>query len=178
LSGLGLPIVAFNDACRLVPKADILYACDAEWWEYHKGCAWFAGEKWSLHNVLESPKLAIAEKYGVNLIRGEAGEGFCTNPAKLHYGSNSGFQGINLACHLIGWAGKILLFGFDMRRVEGKSHFFGEHPPELRPRQTDYQQWFREFNMAAKMLPDSVQVLNCTPNSALPSFPRMDVPTG
>ena len=174
---LGVPIVAVNDAWRVLPTADVLYAADAKWWEYHKGCMGFPGERWSTHSLPNNNKLETAERYGLNLVRGTEGEGFSDNPARLHYGSNSGFQGINLALHLMGWAGRILLFGFDMRG----GHFFGDHPLELRseemPGQDDrkFRLWFREFDRAAKLLPKTVEVINCTPNTALPSFPKMEL---
>jgi hypothetical protein len=67
-----------------------------------------------------------------------------------------------------------LLFGFDMRTVDGRRHFFGDHPDPLN-RPTDYRRWFREFDLAAKRLPNTVEIINCTPGSALPSFPRMEL---
>ena len=169
---LGVPIVAVNDAWRILPTADVLYASDAAWWEHHRGCPEFAGERWSAHGLPNNNKLATAERYGINLVRGAEGDGFSTNAARIHYGGNSGFQAINLALHLMGWAGRILLFGFDMRRVDDRQHFFGDHPAELNPRQTDYRKWFWGFDLAARMLPRGVEIINCTPGSALPSFPR------
>ena len=33
----GWRVIVVNDAYRLLPRADILYACDARWWELHEG---------------------------------------------------------------------------------------------------------------------------------------------
>ena len=36
-------VIAVNDAWRLAPWADILYACDGRWWRHHKGVPEFTG---------------------------------------------------------------------------------------------------------------------------------------
>src|SRR5512139_1237105 len=41
----GFHVVAVNDAYRLFPDADVLYACDPKWWDVHKGVRKFAGER-------------------------------------------------------------------------------------------------------------------------------------
>lgn len=170
----GLPTIAVNDAWRRVPFAEVLYAADAQWWDHHDGCRDFDGERWSTHGLPNNDKRPQAERYGLSLVRGDEGEGFSLDPVRLHYGSNSGFQAINLALHMLGGEGTILLIGFDMRVVEGRRHFFGNHPPAMH-RETDYGTWFAEFDMASQRLPATLRVINCTPGSALPSFPRQDL---
>jgi hypothetical protein len=101
-------------------------------------------------------------------------QGFSYDPEVIHYGSNSAFQAVNLAGHFIGWVGRIVLIGVNMQVVSGKSHFFGEHPRGLR-NTTNYSGFITAFERAKKTLPDSVQVLNATPNSALKCFPRVDL---
>jgi hypothetical protein len=168
----GLPIVAVNDSHRILPHAEILYACDAKWWDVHSGCPDFAGEKWSCHgSASHNDKMATAHRYGLNLVRGEDGEGFSLDPSKIHYGSNSGFQAINLA--ILFGAKRILLVGFDMSS-RTKSHFFGDHPAGL-IRCNDYERFIPQFERAARRLPPDIEVINCTPGSALRCFPMMDI---
>lgn len=167
----GVPAVAVNDAWCVFRSAEILYAADVAWWEHHEGCAYFTGEKWSSHSLPTDDKIALAEQYGLNLIRGAVGDGFSFDPVRVHYGLNSGFQAINLAIHFMGWQGKIVLVGFDMRCIDGKRHFFGEHPAHMH-RETDYSRWFPEFIRASKFLPPGLEIVNCTPGSALPCFRR------
>lgn len=169
----GWRVVVVNDAWRMIPTADALYACDSKWWTLHDGARGFAGERWTTHESLSgghvNDKAAIADQYGLRCVRGTDGEGFSRNPAVLHYGSNSGFQAINLA--LLKGA-RVALVGFDMRHVNGRAHYFGEHPDGLR-RCSDYRQFLPAFERAAKLLPAGVEIINATPDSALRCFAMM-----
>jgi hypothetical protein len=164
----GNRVVAVNDAYKLFPFADVLYACDAKWWDVHKGCPGFLGERWSSHEKGGSnDKREAGAKYGLKLVAGRSGETFRTDGA-IAYGSNSGFQAVNLA--ILFGASRIVLVGFDMREVGGRRHFFGEHPRPLRSGGC-FQSWAAKFASAAKCLPAGVQVVNATPGSAVKAFP-------
>lgn len=174
----GETVLAVNDAYRLFPAAAVLYACDEKWWDAHSGCPDFLGEKWSSHGSAprdgkegHNDKLGCAERYGLNLVQGYDREGFSLDPACIHYGSNSGFQAINLA--ILFGALRILLVGFDMS-ARGKSHFFGEHPEGL-IRNSNYERFVPQFERAARRLPSDIEIINCTPGSALRCFPMMDL---
>lgn len=163
-------VVAVNDAYRLLPNADILYACDAAWWRQHSGCPGFAGERWSSHNLkAEDDKSEIADRYGVNLVAGDHKQTFSHDPGLIHYGSNSGFQGINVA--ILKGADPVILVGFNM---SGGTHFFGRHPPGLL-QNSDFSRFVPNFEYAARHL-RGVTVINATPGSALKCFPMMDLP--
>ena len=164
----GYNVVAVNDAYKLIPFAPVLYACDAAWWRHHKTCPGFTGEKWSTHDDRGNKKIDVAEAYGVHLVQGRKGGGFSTNPAFIHYGSNSGFQATNLA--ILFGATRIVLVGFDMRSVGGRQHFFGTHPTPLR-QASSYSVFVRAFNEASHNMPPGVQIINATPDSALKCFP-------
>lgn len=164
----GARVICVNDAYKLVPFADVLYACDASWWNYHNGCPDFVGEKWSSHEKRGSNnKQSVAEKYGLNLVLGRTGDMFGTDHS-IFYGGNSGFQAVNLA--ILFGAARLPLVAFDMRDVKGKSHFFGDHKKPLRVGKC-YQTWIDRFNRAAKRLPSGVTIVNTTPGSALKCFP-------
>lgn len=175
-------MVAVNDACRLFPSAAVLYACDQAWWDVHEGVRWFAGERWSSHGHPGcNDKLKCADRHDLNLIRGADGDGFAVDPGLIHYGNNSGFQAVNLALHWLGWRGRIVLVGFDMRASEGRRHFFGDHPGSLHRNKatTELDRYFgafiRRFEMAARMLPAGIEIVNATPGSALRCFPIVDL---
>ena len=161
-----------QDACRLMPWADVLYGCDARWWNKHNGCPDFEGDKWASHSKesCSDDKIETAEKYGLNLVKGAAGAGFSTNPGLIHYGDNSGFQGVNLAV-LFG-SPYIVLVGFDMRHVKGKSHFFGDHPDGLFQRD-EYGSFARKFDKAPA--PEGVTIINATPGSALRCYTMLSL---
>lgn len=169
----GWRVLAVNDAWRLMPFADALYACDRNWWTLHKGVPSFEGEKWTTHETDPrgqhvNDKSAIADQYGLRCVRGSDGDGFSTDPGVIHYGSNSGYQAINLA--LLRGATKVVLVGFDMRVVDGKRHFFGDHPAPL-SNETTYEQFRGFFERAAKFC--TTPIVNATPGSALKGFPLM-----
>lgn len=166
--------IAVNDAYRLLPWADVLYACDRAWFEHHKGCPDFAGEKWTTHSLSpKNDKREIADRFGLRVIEGADNIGFSRDPARIHYGNNSGFQGVNLA--ILWGADPIVLVGFDMRRVDGKTHFFGEHKAPLRP-PASFHKWIGNFAKAAELLaPPRPRILNATSGSALKCFPMVDL---
>lgn len=166
-AAFGVPVLAVNDAWRLMPWADALYACDAAWWNEYDGVPQFNGEKWSSHNPVKDEKLACAAKWGLRLIAGQRYPGFSFDPCRIHYGDNSGFQAINLAIHF--GAKKILLVGFNMHG----GHFFGRHPKELR--NVDPKVFIPRFETAAKLLKGRATIVNCTPNSALTCFPQQEL---
>lgn len=163
-------VLAVSDAYRLMPWAHALYATDGRWWRHNNGCQDFAGERWSSHNneTASDEKRDIAVEYGLSLVRGARNEGFSLDPSMIHYGDNSGFAGINLA--ILKGARYIVLVGFNMQSVNGKSHFFGAHPPAMEKNAyTDYLPRYRE---AAKLLPANIEITNCTPDSLLNCFPE------
>jgi len=155
--------MAVGDAYRLFPAAHWLYHCDAAWWDVHHGCPDFTGEKWSSTGD-GNDKTAAAKRHGLKLIAGRHREGFCLAPGIIHYGSNSGFQAINLALQF--GCRRLVLVGFDMTR----GHFFGEHPQPL-IRNNDYRRFVPHFKRAAEMLPQGTEIINATPGSALTCFP-------
>jgi hypothetical protein len=162
----GHAAVAVSDAWRLLPWADVLYACDAAWWRYHRGVPDFAGERWTSHGA-GNDKQDIASTYGLRCVAGAQGVGFSRRQDVIHYGHNSGFQALNLAI-LLG-AARIVLVGFDMRVVDGRRHFHGDHPHPLI--NADPRRFVPHFERAAASLPAGVEILNATPGSALTCWP-------
>jgi hypothetical protein len=168
----GHRVIAVNDAYRLMPWADTLYACDVAWWHHHKGCPEFAGEKViSVHDKRHDAVYKAARCYGLSIVAGKPGDTFSLDPQTIHYGFNSGFQAINLA--ILRGASPVVLVGFDFRG----SHFFGEHPrPPLKNNSiAQYTRWLEVMRNAAKHLPAEIQIINCTPGSAIDCFPMGDL---
>lgn len=163
-------VVAVQDAYRVMPWADAVYGCDARWWDHHGNLDGFCGYKFSTHDKLENKKTEQAERYDIQLVRGEHGPGFSLNPEVIYYGDCSGFQAINLAI-LLGCP-YIVLVGFDMRLVNDRVHFFGDHPSGMFNNR-DFGRFLPKFNKAAELLPPSIRVVNSTPGSALTCFPMM-----
>jgi hypothetical protein len=164
-------VLAIKEAYRLIPQAEVLYGCDGKFWDRRDGCMDFGGEKWSSHGGHSiDNKERWYKKYSLNLVRGKAGNTFSFDPKHIHYGSNSGFQAINLA--LLFGVTDIVLVGFDMRAVEGNAYFFGNHPTRTK---VPYDRFAPKFEEAAKALPKRIRIVNATPGSALTAFPIMSL---
>jgi hypothetical protein len=152
----------------MAPWADILYAADAKWWRcYHERALKFAGRK-----VTIKPTLPWADIYCLEQSLEHAS--FDPRPTHLVSGGNSGYQALHLAVHL--GVKRILLLGFDMKDgANRRRHWFGSHPTKLNSR-GNYAGWIRAFDKLAKCLnARDVEVINCTPGSALRCFRRTSI---
>jgi SAM-dependent methyltransferase len=169
----GQNVLTVSNAYELFPNANVFYSGDARWFEIHSKLADLQGEIWSTYDPsrkAEENKENVAERYGINLIGVRYDEAFSLDPSYVNSGNNSGFAGLNLAI-LMG-AKRIVLVGFDMRHVDGKKHFFGDHPSPLRNSPPKvFPAWIEIFTKAAKTLPADIKVVNATPDSALQCFP-------
>lgn len=140
-------VIAISDAYQLAPDAEAMVSSDAAWWRAHPEAYYFSGKKFTAAPDFQN--LPGVERFA------------------LHSGSNSGL----LACHVAVMLGakKILLLGYDM----GGTHYFGEHPEPLKKttpqRYEIFKKQFEHFR------PRDVEILNCTPNSALRCYPFADL---
>lgn len=111
-----------------------------------------------------------AKKYDLRHWAGESRPGL--GKSKIHFGSNSGYQAINLA-YLLG-AQRIILLGYDMHRSDDKAHFFGNHPyhkPSGGPNDSLMLDWCDKFNQLAYDLDkEGVEVINATRKTVLTAF--------
>ena len=154
-------VIAINDNYQTAPFADILYACDLKWWDWHKGAPEFAGLKYSMDKK-------VVQKYDVNYIEGKGGIGLSSSSEFIHTGSNSGFQAINLA-YLLG-ARRVLLTGYDMKfAATGAAHWFGDHPDKVRSGYARFIDAFKQIDQA------NIEIINCTRDTALKCFPQMTI---
>jgi hypothetical protein len=159
-------VIAVNDAYRLAPWADALYACDVQWWKWHHGVPSFTGEKWSLK--VSGWRHASARYPDVQLLTNTGKTGLETDPTGLRTGKNSGYQAINLAVHY--GAKRIVLLGYDMKLGATGAHFFGEHPGH---RRGPYRTFIPCFStLVAPLHRLGVEVINCTRDTALDAFPK------
>jgi hypothetical protein len=153
--------IAINDTGYLAWWADVMYASDERWWREHQA-------------MLQHPGLKVSLMYGgVNLLRHRQVEGIEDDPGFLATGRNGGYQAINLALHL--GATRIVLLGYDMKEGPGGTHWFGDH--EKFPTQAGiFQSFLKAFNSLPEALKKrDVEVINCTPGSALSVFPRAEL---
>lgn len=139
-------VVAVSDAYRLAPWADALASTDEAWWKAHPDALNFAGAKFT----------------GSPAYRPVAGVQRLPNSTS---GTNSGLLGCQVA-HALG-ATRLLLCGFDMRG----DHFFGRHPAPLN--NTTPERFASLRKQFAFWAPYGLEVINCTPGSALKTYPQI-----
>jgi hypothetical protein len=151
-------VIAVNDAYRLAPWADVLYAADAKWWRWQKGASAFTGRKLTIEPQPDAWP-------GLGVLRNTGTEGLELDPTALRTGYHSGYQAINLAVHL--GAARIVLLGYDM----AGQHFFGRHPDGTVP---PFQASLRAYpSLVAPLAALGVPVLNATRQTAITIFPRL-----
>lgn len=165
-------VIAVNDAVRLAPWADVLYAADSDWWREYDGVPTFTGQKYGLKNPSRTKDhwppdvqvLALTGFEGLSLDP----SGLC---AGIRGGQNSGYQAIGLAVHL--GASRILLLGYDLQEgAHGRRHFFGSHPSRLH-KSSPYRTMARSFEDLVDPLRSlGIAIVNCTRSTALTCFPR------
>ena len=169
LGGSKVRTIAVNDGYRIAHWADVLYFCDDKWWKWHnKKLADWGGLIVRMaggHHDFGDPRIKVMKNNDT--------AGLCEFRDGLNTGRNSGYQAINLAVHL--GAKKILLLGYDMHAplVNGrpKMHWFGDHPGGTSPSVFDAMlPWFE--TLVGPLAKRGIEVINCTPGSAIKCFPR------
>lgn len=185
----GAKVIAVNDSYLVAPFADVNYFADARWWGWHfngvakswpwvrfsaeeqrKAFAEFAGQKVSIGDT----GLSIGDPE-VYVVRNGGGTGLSLSPTEIRTGGNSGYQAVNLA--VLAGARKVVLVAYDMKfGPGGRSHSHNGHAPiGSSPEQT----YLNHANNFKSMLPDlkraAVDVVNCSPGSALACFRRGDL---
>lgn len=148
--GTGI-VIAVSDAWRLAPWADILVSSDAAWWKANP-------------DALRFPRRKICIAKDWHAVEGvERFEGVTS-------GSNSGLLALRVAVSL--GATQVRLYGYDMRGT----HFFGRHPePALKNTTPERFEVFKRQFAAFK--PKGVEIINCTPGSALRCYPMLEPAT-
>lgn len=174
-------LFGMNHVWRDFPALDVFLACNIEYYEthWHRGLREHRAEKW--HWDLDT-----CIKFGLNYIPGKWKDGFSKDPSCIHYGHSSGFQVPQLAYHS-GFR-RILLCGYDMRYAsdyDGKNHrigsaprhYFGEyedpalnHWPSVKVKDGVHVELIEQFEKVKRINTD-VEIINCSPGSAMTCFP-------
>jgi hypothetical protein len=152
----------------MAPWADILFAADAKWWRcYHERALKFAGRKVTIRTTLPWPEV-------YSLTPAFERTSYDPRPGYIVTGGNSGYMAVHLAVQL--GARRILLLGFDMKSgANGRRHWFGSHPGKLNSKGS-YATWRSAFEKFARVLDHmQVEVVNCTPGTALRCFKRASI---
>ena len=163
----GLYTIAIGDAGRVMhPDADVLYHCDARWWEHYEGCPEFDGK---MKVSLEKTKYENIH----NMRRSPNRNGIDLNFPYIVTGTNSGYQAINLAMYCN--PREIILVGYDMKKRDGKYNVIGDHPKAVK-RPADFSVYLENMAELRPVLDYlDVKVYNCTIDSDLGCFERKEL---
>lgn len=170
--------IAVNDAWRLCPEADILYAADAAWWGWQLGAPAFRGRKCVSHRPVRNGQAwgcEAADLWGLDCIRTEPGCDLSADPGYIYEGFNSAFQAMGLLVHA--GVSRIVFLGLDLGAAcpAGRSHFFGDHPGRLN-QWNNFASFRAAFEHAAPQLAArGIEALNCSRRSTLDCFPRATI---
>lgn len=163
----GRKVIAVNAAYRLAPWAQYLFFSDHHWFlPREKAVAGFAG------TVVTTSRRSVEALSKIKLVARSKGRFPERGTPELRAGKSSGGMGVSLAYAL--GASRIVMLGFDMRTVDGKSHWHEEyfHRPadSFEPYYRDiFIPAFNGWNEDAKA--NGVTILNATPGSAIKEFP-------
>jgi hypothetical protein len=164
-------VIAVNESFRLAPWADAVYSCDLAWWQLHKGLKEFEGLKLTHDRVACRTFTGLQH---VNIEHVASDEILTERPSYVGAGGNSGFQAMNLAVQF--GATGIVLVGIDCSLEHGP-HWHGRHPYQMNnPAPSNVKRWKAAFEAAAPRLKAlGIDVVNCSPKSALVSYPKLTI---
>lgn len=174
-------VYGMNHVWRDFPTLDVFLSCNPEYYDtqWERGLKDIPAEKWTWDRD-------TAQRYRIRFIEGKWADGFSSDPRFIHYGHSSGFQLPQIAYH----AGfrRLLLCGYDMKFApdyDGRNrrigstprHYFGEydddklkHWPSVKIRDGVFVELIEQFEKVKRLNPD-VEIINCSPGSALTCFP-------
>lgn len=154
--------IVVNNSYQIAPWADCLIASDLKWWRWHEGAKSFKGLKYATSKHVNWS--------GVQILRNTGDHGLEMKPNGLRHGLNSGYRAINLAVHF--GAKTIVLLGYDMQvGPNRKEHWHPDHPVKS---QSPYKLFIKRFRTLVEPLAQlGIEIVNCTPGSALDAFPKM-----
>lgn len=162
-------VIVINTSFLRAPWADVLYACDAPWWEHYQRRV-AAGEWQPFGQQLWTQDERAIGIPGMHFVRSAPAQGLGRTPGLIHQGGNGAYQALNLAYQA--GAQRVVLLGYDMRGTK----WHGNHPqPLTNPQPYLFEAWIRNFKRLAEDLADEgVTVINASPGSALPWFQTTD----
>ena len=171
-------VIAVNNSWEIAPYADVLYFCDSKWWSRMRpkdpalSSYQTNGEAVLAHFGGLAVTISEIEHPRVKRLRNTGQRGLETRADGLRHNTNSGAQAINLAYHF--GAQRILLLGFDMRVNGERTHWHAGHGREAAYVAHMTAKVFAPAfqSLVAPLAAAGVEVINCTPGSALGCWPK------
>jgi hypothetical protein len=178
----GFILYVCNNAYRLARDAALLYGCNYAWWKhYWPSVRHLPCEKWTTNR-------SAANELGINWIAETNKPGLSTDPNIIHHGHGSGFSLVSMAYR--NGADRIVLLGYDLKYApdyDGKQqqigsmprHFFGEYPatmqhwPSVSVKDGVHVELRELYRAVARQ--GLVEIINCSPGSAIDCFQCVDI---
>lgn len=158
-------VIAINNAILHAPWADVYYASDRKWWDWHPD---IARQTWPAYKYGLQP--SIRQRYPLVTVLQRTGLGGVElAPSGLKSGGHSGYAAINLAVHF--GAKNIVLLGYDLGpSPDGRHHFDLEHPDRSHPR----YEYRREVyaSLVGPLADLGIEIVNASGSTTIPSLPR------
>ena len=172
-----------NLTYQLVPDLALFYSVNMAFWAHYwgLGLSEHTAAKWTTNRD-------VADEYGVNWIAEVNKIGLSQDPDVIHHGHGSGFSLVSMA-HRAG-ADRIILLGYDLKyskdyngkqQVRGSTprHYFGEYPASMQhwPSVSVIDGVHVELVDLYRSIKSQglVEVINCTPDSAIDCFEMVDI---
>ena len=167
----GQKVAVINNNYLIAPWADLHYACDAHWWEWHyekKEMIEFKGEKWSQEQGWNKDLKDKYKHLNIRIVDSKPGEGISAE-GPIYQGCNSGIQAINLIYQLYK-PDQICLLGYDMKVSGDSPRWHGHHPNKV---VANISNWVPRYNAVARDADIlGLEIINYTRDTALTCFPR------
>ena len=164
----GRHVMAINSSCLICPWAEFLVFTDNNWWQDHRKIVL----SWP-GRVFTYSRLAKSEAPD-KLLRPEIGYAadFLIDRATVLFGRSTGHSAISLSAAM--GARRIVLLGYDMRIVDGRSHHHDEYrTQDAKLFSADFLPAFKGWNKMAQRA--HIEIVNATPGSALTEFPIVSI---
>lgn len=169
----GQRVIAVNNAFKLGRWIDVMYFGDCRWLKWHKEelAKWPGLKVTTCDQHLSNLGLDL----NIKVVHKKASQtGLFRDPTTLAWNLSSGACAINLATHF--GAKRIILLGYDMRKVDDRCNWHVEHPNA--EKHNPYEKFMGRFPAIAQDLSlMGVECVNATPGSALRVFPIVDPET-
>lgn len=158
-------VIGTNAAFRLGTWVDVCLFIDCRFqkWNADELEAWPNQIITTCPTLKDHPKIEVYKKCTTCGICHH--EGYLAQPDK---GKNAGATAIDLAIKL--GAKRIVLIGYDMEAKQGKHNYHSYH--NHTPRNDVYNRFFLHFKKIKEELPEGIEIINATPDSALQLFPK------
>ncbi len=179
----GFLLFGCNLIYQIVPDLLVLYNVSPLFWAHYweQGLSDYGAQKWTTNKE-------AADQFGLNWIAEKNRKGLSTDSTYVHHGHGSGYTLVNLAS-LMG-ATRIVLLGYDCRyakNYDGKAqkigstprHYFGEYPafmqhwPSVQVKGGVHVELVELYRSIKEQ--GLVELVNCTPGSAIDCVPFTDI---